>query len=68
MVVTACEASGEIPDPRIVEVANSNVRRSSLKPLAPEVRRAAARMVIAANEANGETPDPRIVDIANGKA
>jgi hypothetical protein len=36
--------------------------------LAPEVRRAAARMVIAANKANGETPDPRIVAVAEGKA
>lgn len=35
--------------------------------LAPEVRRAAARMVIAANKANGEASDPRIVAIAEGK-
>lgn len=38
------------------------------RPLAPEARRAAARMVIAANDASGVTPDPRIVAIAEGKS
>jgi hypothetical protein len=35
--------------------------------LAPEARRAAARVVIAANKADGETPDPRIVAVAESK-
>lgn len=37
------------------------------RPLAPEVRRAAARMILAANKANREEPDPRVVAIAEGR-
>lgn len=38
------------------------LRRSRL--LAPEVRRAAARMAIAATESNGEKTGPRVVAVA----
>lgn len=37
------------------------------RPLAPEARQAAARMVIAASRASGKTPEQWIVDIAEDK-
>lgn len=42
-------------------------RTATRRTLAPEARRAAARMVIAANTANGRPTDPRITAIAEGR-
>mgnify|MGYP006876078442 CR=1 FL=1 len=49
--------------------AAANATRSTdfRRPLAPEARQAAARMVISASRASGKTPEQWIVDIADGK-